>query len=137
MSTSQEEVVAKVSNYLTTAEWELMRTYFYTQFFNYLVVTATTPDLGKSYKFSVTVSNLTFEDPVEGQIKIDAIASKMYRYDGSAWVYFDMFQTVKNFTDTSISTDNIVYNTDLDSYFVYFNDQWIKIAEYRTVVGVS
>ena len=137
MSTSQEDVVAKVSNSLTVDEWELMRTYFYAQFLSYLTVTATTPDLGKTYKFTATVNNLTFEDPVEGQLKLVTPNNQLYRYDGESWVYFDTFQSVKNFTDASISTDNLVYNSNLDSYFVYVNDEWIKLSEYRTIVQVS
>jgi hypothetical protein len=134
MSTSQEEVVAKVSNLLTSEEWDLMRTYFYSQFFNYLSVTATTPDLGKTFKFSVTVNNIDFDNPVEGQLKVVASNNQLHRYDGVDWEFYDTFQIVKNFTDTSINTEKIVYNSDLDSYFVYVSNQWIKLHEYRTVV---
>lgn len=135
--TQAEDVIKKVTESLTDSEYDLMREYFYKQFFSYVDVTASTPDLGKTYKFDVTVKNVDFGDPVTGQVKSVSTGNQLCYYNGDSWETIDSYQTVVDLTDSSIDTTKIIYNEALGAFHVYVNDRWLMLKDFRDVITVS
>jgi hypothetical protein len=135
--TNEELVVQTIAASMSTTDWEILRTYFYKQFFDYLEVKASTPDLGKSYAFEVTVKNLNVGDPVTGMIKTVSTGSQLCYYNGDDWETIDTFQTVADFSDSLIDTSKIIYNVATNSIYKYIDGRWMKLAEFKDIIKLS
>jgi hypothetical protein len=135
--TTAEEVIQKVTASLSDAEYDLMREYFYKQFFSYLEVTASTPDLGKTYKFDITVKNTDFGEPVTGQVKSVSTGNQLCYYNGDSWETVDTYQTVVDLTDSSIDKSKIIFNEALGAFHVCVDDRWMMLKDFRDIVTVS